>query len=65
MKKFGIMLTTKKEYYIMADNSMWFNFYISKKYTFDIDKMLNINVEILPIILLNVILKISLKYYEI
>ena len=42
MKKFGIMLTTKKEYYIMADNSMWFNFYISKKYTFDIDKMLNI-----------------------
>ena len=26
----------------MADNSMWFNFYISTKYTFDIDKMLNI-----------------------
>lgn len=26
----------------MADNSMWFNFYISTKYNFDINNMLNI-----------------------
>ena len=42
MKKCGIILTTKKEYYIMAEKSMWLIFEMSPKYTFDIDKMLNI-----------------------
>ena len=42
MKKCGIILTTRKENYIMAEKSMWLIFEMSPKYTFDIDKMINI-----------------------